>query len=126
MLVEGDDLDEPIADELRGLLDGHVVLSRSLAQRGHYPAIDVPRSLSRLADRLVSPEHARAAAAVRAHLALYEQKRDLIALGAYPKGSDPRLDAALARIEAIEAFLRQPSDERTALPATVTALQRLV
>jgi FliI/YscN family ATPase len=126
VLVEGDDLDEPIADELRGLLDGHIVLSRPLAQRGHFPAIDVPRSLSRLADRLVTPEHARAAAAVRAHLALYEQKRDLIALGAYQKGGDVRLDAALARIEAIETFLRQASDERSELASTITALQRLV
>jgi flagellar biosynthesis/type III secretory pathway ATPase len=85
----------------------------------------VPRSLSRLADRLVSPEHARAAAAVRAHLAVYEQKRDLVAIGAYQEGADPRLDAALSRIEAIEAFLRQSSDARTELAATVTELRRL-
>ena len=126
VLVEGDDLDEPIADELRGLLDGHVVLSRALAQRGHFPAIDVPRSLSRLAERVITPEHARAAATVRGHLALYEQKRDLIALGAYQKGVDARLDAALARIEAIEAFLRQDSEERAQLTATVEGLRRLV
>jgi FliI/YscN family ATPase len=125
VLVEGDDLDEPIADELRGLLDGHVVLSRALAQRGHFPAVDVPRSLSRLADRLVAPEHARAAATVRGHLSLYEQKRDLIALGAYQKGVDLRLDTALARIDSIEAFLRQTSDERVELAETVLQLQQL-
>ena len=126
VLVEGDDLDEPIADELRGLLDGHVVLSRRLAQRGHFPAVDVPASLSRLADRLVTKEHARAAAAVRAHVALYEQKRDLIALGAYQKGSDARLDTALQRMPAIETFLRQDSDELAPLADTVAALERLV
>jgi flagellar biosynthesis/type III secretory pathway ATPase len=125
VLVEGDDLDEPIADELRGLLDGHVVLSRALAQRGHFPAVDVPRSLSRLADRLVAPEHARAAATVRGHLSLYEQKRDLIALGAFQKGVDLRLDTALARIDSIEAFLRQTSDERVELAETVLQLQQL-
>jgi type III secretion protein N (ATPase) len=125
VLVEGDDLDEPIADELRGLLDGHVVLSRELAARGHFPAIDVPSSLSRLMDRLAGDEHRAAAAQVRAHLALYEQKRDLVILGAYARGSDPRLDAALARIERIEAFLRQPTHESCAFEATVAALRAL-
>jgi len=126
VLVEAEDLDEPIADELRGLLDGHLVLSRTLAERGHYPAIDVPRSLSRLAERLTTPEHAAAATAVRAHIAIHEHKRDLVTLGAYQKGSDKRLDAALARIDRIEAFLRQPSGEHVAFVQTVAALQALV
>jgi type III secretion protein N (ATPase) len=125
VLVEGDDLDEPIADELRGLLDGHVVLSRELAARGHFPAIDVTRSLSRLMERLVPEAHKAAAAAVRAHLAIYEQKRDLVTLGAYAPGSDRRLDAALARIERIESFLRQPAREACPFEQTVQALLAL-
>jgi type III secretion protein N (ATPase) len=122
VLVEGDDLDEPIADELRGLLDGHIVLDRALAARGHFPAIDVTRSLSRLMDRVASAEHRRVAAAVREHLAVYEQKRDLVTLGAYAAGTDARLDRALARIDAIEAFLRQDTRARTDFAETVASL----
>ena len=125
VLVEGDDHDEPIADELRGLLDGHVVLSRALAARGRYPAIDITRSLSRLFPRLVSPEHAQAAASVRAQLALYEEKRELVMLGAYRSGSDPRLDAVLARIGELEAFLAQREDEHASFEQSVNALRKL-
>jgi flagellar biosynthesis/type III secretory pathway ATPase len=125
VLVEGDDLDEPIADELRGVLDGHIVLSRELASRAHYPAIDVPRSLSRLMQRVSDARQQRAAAAVRAHIAHYEQKRDLVMLGAYAKGSDPRLDAALARIDRIEAFLRQDAREVCSLDQTLAQLEAL-
>jgi ATP synthase in type III secretion protein N len=125
VLVEGDDHDEPIADELRGLLDGHVTLSRALASRGRYPAIDVPRSLSRAFPKLASPEHARAAAELRAALANYEDKRDLVLLGAYRAGSDALLDATLARLPALEAFLSQARDERPTLDQSVQALQAL-
>jgi ATP synthase in type III secretion protein N len=126
VLVEGDDLDEPIADELRGVLDGHIVLSRELASRGHYPAVDVPKSLSRLMDRVTDPAARATASAVRAHLAVYEQKRDLIALGAYSPGTDRKLDAAVQRIERIEAFLRQDARELCPLPQTLAALAQLV
>lgn len=126
VLVEGDDLDEPIADELRGVLDGHIVLARELAGRGHFPAIDVPRSLSRLADRLMDVDERRAALAVRAHLAVYAQKRELVTLGAYERGSDPRLDAALARIDAIEAFLKQDAGVRCSLEETLSGLEKLI
>lgn len=126
VLVEGDDLDEPIADELRGVLDGHIVLSRELASRAHYPAIDIPRSLSRLMQRLSDERQQHAAAAVRAHIAHYEQKRDLVMLGAYAKGSDPRLDAALARIDRIETFLRQDAREICPLNQTLAQLEALV
>ncbi|HMI94293.1 MAG TPA: FliI/YscN family ATPase, partial [Polyangiales bacterium] len=126
VLVEGDDLDEPIADELRGLLDGHIVLSRALANRSHYPAIDVPASLSRLMPRVAEREHVLAAAKVREHIAVHEQKRDLVALGAYVPGSDRRLDAALARADRIEAFLRQDSGTACAFEDTLTALRALV
>ena len=112
VLVEGDDLDEPITDELRGLLDGHVVLRRALAARGRYPAVDVIQSLSRLMPRLTSSEHLAAANRVRAQLATYEEKRELIALGAYQRGHDERVDAAIAAQPSIEAFLTQAEHER--------------
>jgi type III secretion protein N (ATPase) len=111
VLVEGGDMDEPIADEVRGILDGHIVLDRSIAARGQYPAIDVGISLSRAMDRIVTPAHGAAASKLRAHLAVYEAKRDLIALGAYAKGSDPQVDDALARMPRIEAVLRQDARE---------------
>lgn len=123
VLVSGDDLDEPIADEVRGLLDGHIVLSRRLAERNHWPAIDVLASLSRVMDHVVDPAQRRAAGQVRALLADYERKRDLILLGAYQPGSDPRTDAAIARHDAIEAFLRQGRDE---LCVAVDTRQRLL
>ena len=126
VLVEGGDMDEPIADELRGVLDGHIVLGRELANRGHFPAVDVPSSLSRLMERVTDERQRAAAAAVRAHIAVYEQKRDLVALGAYARGSDPRLDAALERIERIEAFLRQDAGSPAALQDTLSGLYSLV
>jgi type III secretion protein N (ATPase) len=126
VLVEGDDLDEPVSDELRGLLDGHVVLSRKLAARGQHPAVDVTQSLSRLMPRLVDPQHRAAAELARAHLALYEEKRDLIMLGAYRAGSDARLDAAIGRVPEIEAFLVQKEQERADFDETVATLQMLV
>ncbi|MCZ7685044.1 MAG: hypothetical protein M5U28_42250 [Sandaracinaceae bacterium] len=126
MLVEGGDLEEPIADEVRGTLDGHVILERELAARGRWPAIDPLRSLSRVMDRLVTREHREAARALREHLSIYEAKRDLVLLGAYESGSDRRLDAALARVDRIEAFLSQPDDEPCALEETVRLLKSAV
>jgi type III secretion protein N (ATPase) len=126
VLVEGGDMEEPIADEVRGILDGHIVLDRALGARGRWPAIDPLVSLSRVMDQITSEEHRQAASKLRAHLAVYESKRDLVALGAYKKGSDPRLDAALARIDAIEAFLRQGRNERAPFDATLAQLRRLV
>jgi type III secretion protein N (ATPase) len=117
VLVAGGDMDEPIADEARSILDGHIVLSRALAERSHWPAIDVLASLSRVMDFVTDSEHRRAAARMRELLATYEQKRDFILLGAYKPGSDAQLDHAIAKIEAMTAFLRQglheaaPADE---------------
>jgi FliI/YscN family ATPase len=126
VLVEGDETTEdPIADELRGTLDGHIVLSRTLAARGHYPAIDVPLSLSRLMRSVTSDGHRWAADAVRTHIARYEEKRDLIALGAYVAGSDKRLDRAIERIERVDTFLRQDASTPAALSDTIAALERL-
>jgi len=123
VLVEGDDLDEPISDEVRGILDGHLVLRRDLMQRGRLPAIDVLASLSRVMDAITTREQAHAAQALRELLAAYEDKRDLIVLGAYKPGSDPRVDRALSKIDAIEAFLKQATDE--VADAEIT-LQRLI
>ena len=110
VLVEGNDLDEPVADEVRGLLDGHLVLDRGLAQRGYYPPVDVPRSLSRLMDGVASAPHREAAKRVRAWLAHYQQKRELVELGATPRGADPILDRALDKLPAIDALLRQEQE----------------
>jgi type III secretion protein N (ATPase) len=122
VLVEGGDMEEPIADEVRGILDGHIVLDRAIAARGRYPAVDVGVSLSRVMDSVVSAEQRDAARRLRAHLAAYEAKRDLISLGAYVKGSDKDVDEALARVPRIEAFLRQLPEERTSFEATAIAL----
>jgi type III secretion protein N (ATPase) len=126
VLVEGDDLDEPVSDELRGLLDGHIVLSRKLAARGQHPAVDVIQSLSRVMPRLASPEHLAAAEQARSYLALFEEKRDLVLLGAYRAGSDARLDAAIARVPEIEAFLVQRAHERADFAESIATLQMLV
>lgn len=126
VLVEGGDLEEPIADEVRGILDGHVVLDRELGARGRWPAIDPLRSLSRVMDRLVTSAHRDAARTLREHLAIYEAKRDLVLLGAYERGSDRRLDAALACIDRIEAFLRQAPEETSSFEETVRRLAAAV
>ena len=125
VLVEGGDMEEPISDEVRGILDGHVVLTRELGARGRWPAIDVLHSLSRVMDAVATDAHVAAARTMREHLATYESKRDLVALGAYKKGSDPRLDAALARIDGIEKFLRQDRHERSDFDGTVAQLATL-
>ena len=125
VLVEGDDMNEPVADAVRGLLDGHVVLSRALSARGHYPAIDVLQSVSRLAGRLVGAEHAAAAERVRSILATHAEAADLVDVGAYRPGTTPAIDHALAWIGPVRAFLRQGRDERAAWEETVAALRRL-
>jgi flagellar biosynthesis/type III secretory pathway ATPase len=126
VLVEGGDMDEPIADEVRGILDGHVVLSREVAARGRYPAVDVTASLSRVMDAIVTKEHREAAKKLRALVATYEAKRDLVTLGAYAKGTDPELDLAITRMPGIEQFLRQEASERVAFEDTVSLLKQVV
>jgi type III secretion protein N (ATPase) len=118
VLVEGSDMDEPIADEVRGILDGHIVLERRLAARGHYPAIDVLSSLSRVMPNVTAKPQQAAAQRARALLATYEEKRDLIALGAYSKGSDARLDQAITAAPDLERFLCQ--DANTIDPSATT------
>lgn len=125
VLVEGDDLNEPVGDCLRGLLDGHLVLSRSLAERGHYPPIDPLKSLSRLMDQVSAPAHLAAAQRLRHWLALHEDHRDLIEIGAYRRGSEPLLDKVLEKLPQIHALLRQAPDERTPFDAALGALLAL-
>jgi flagellar biosynthesis/type III secretory pathway ATPase len=122
VLVEGSDMDEPIADEVRGILDGHIVLDRRLAARGHYPAIDVLSSLSRVMPSVTAKPQRAAAQRARALLATFEEKRDLITLGAYSKGTDPRLDQAIAASPELERFLRQ---EPSLIDSSATTLQTL-
>ncbi len=110
VLVEGDDMNEPVADTVRSILDGHVVLSRHLAHRGHYPAIDVLASVSRVVGEVCSSEEMELATVLRSHLAAYEESRDLVEVGAYVSGTNPRTDAALQHIDSINGFLRQSSD----------------
>ncbi|MCW2949869.1 MAG: type secretion system ATPase, FliI/YscN [Thermoleophilia bacterium] len=126
VLVEGDDMNEPIADAVRGILDGHVVLSRDLAQKNHYPAIDVLQSISRLQSELLTPEQIRAAGIVRETLATYAAREDLVAIGAYAIGSDPKVDYAIAKKPEIDKFLQQRVDEPSAAPEARAQLELLV
>lgn len=107
VLVDGDDMNEPIADAVRSILDGHIVLSRNIAAQNHYPAIDVLGSVSRVMNEVVSEQHVQAANNLRALMATYRDAEDLIHIGAYVKGSSKRIDAAIAKIDAINEFLRQ-------------------
>jgi flagellum-specific ATP synthase len=125
ILVDGDDMDEPIADISRATLDGHVVLRRSLASAGHYPPIDVLQSVSRLMARVAAPAHNEAARVVRSLLAAHEEARDLIAIGAYVPGADALVDRAVSLMPAINAFLRQPPGEVTDFAAAVAQLVSL-
>ena len=115
ILVDGDDMDEPVADTVRGILDGHIVLSRTLARRYHYPAIDILDSVSRLATTVSGPESNKAAAILRRHLAVYAEAEDLINVGAYKAGSNLKIDEAISKRGALEAFLTQGIDEKVEL-----------
>ncbi len=125
VLVEGDDPQEPIADAVRGLLDGHTWLSRKIASRGHYPAIDVLQSLSRLMNDIVPLEHQNAAQLVRQVLAAHRDHEDLISIGAYRKGANKLVDAAIDMYDEIHAFLKQRVEERVTFEQVVEGLQLL-
>ena len=126
VLVSGGDLEEPISDEARGILDGHIILSRELGDRNHWPAIDVLPSLSRVMPAVTDEPHRRAAGKLRELLATYERQRDLILLGAYQAGADPRTDEAVAKIDSINGFLRQGTHENAAFSETKRRLIALV
>jgi flagellum-specific ATP synthase len=123
VLVEGDDLNEPIADAVRAILDGHIVLSRRLAAAGHYPAIDVLNSVSRLSPQITPPEHWQAAQRIRDALSAYQQAEDLINLGAYVSGTNPKLDAALRARQRLLEFLRQEAGVKSPLEETRAGLE---
>jgi len=113
VLVEGDDMDEPVSDTVRAILDGHVVLSRKLAERGIYPAIDVLQSVSRVMPGVVDADHLKAALRFKEYYSVYEEARDLINLGAYARGSNPRIDKSIELIDNMVEFLRQDTGEST-------------
>ncbi len=125
VLVEGDDMTEPVADEVRSILDGHIVLSRSLAARGHYPAIDVSESVSRVMSSIVEEDHEAAARKLREVVANYEKERDLILIGAYESGSDPNVDFAIEKIEDVNNFLKQHVNDKIHLTDSVEELKNI-
>jgi flagellum-specific ATP synthase len=126
VLVDGDDFNEPIADSTRSILDGHIVLSRAIAQRGRYPAVDVTQSVSRLASSIVADHEAKAMAEVVKTLALYESSRDLIEVGAYRAGTNPAVDRAIQLNPAIDEFLAQRPDEVEPRAASMERLGKLL
>src|SRR6188472_1788084 len=125
VLTEGDDQQDPIADAARAILDGHVVLSRRIAEAGQYPAVDVEASVSRVMQEIIPHEHAELARRFRQTLAIYQQHRDLISIGAYQKGSDPRIDTAIEMWPAMQKFLMQPIEQRVSHTDAVNALRQL-
>ncbi|MBV9508139.1 MAG: flagellar protein export ATPase FliI [Acidobacteriia bacterium] len=125
VLVAGDDMNEPVADEVRSILDGHIVLSRDLAAQSHYPAIAALESISRVMSAVTGREHQKAAARMREVLSTYEKNRDLILIGAYEKGTDPRVDYAIRMVDQVNLFLRQATNEKVPAAATAEALQKM-
>ncbi len=126
VLVEGDDLQEPVTDTVRGILDGHIVLSRKLAGEGHYPPVDVLQSVSRLMPEITSQEDFQAAGKLRHLLSAYDNARDLISIGAYKRGSDSNVDKALERMDGIKSFLQQELDEKATYEDAFSGLRKLV
>lgn len=122
VLVDGDDMTEPVADSVRSILDGHIVLSRAIAARNHYPAIDILNSASRVMRDIISPRHLELSGRARQVLATFTEAEDLINIGAYARGSNPKIDYALGKIDAINDFLQQRFDESTPFKATLEQL----
>lgn len=126
VLVEGDDTNEPVADTVRGILDGHVVLTRKLANANHFPAIDVNASISRLMSNIAAEEHKELASRMRDILSLYGDNEDLISIGAYKAGTNPRLDYAISKIDAVNAFLMQDVGENFSLEQIVSIMKKIL
>ena len=122
VLVDGDDLTEPVADSVRSILDGHIVLSRNMAAKNHFPAIDVLNSASRVMRDIISPRHLELAGKAREVLASYEDAEDLINIGAYAKGSNSKIDYAINKIDAVNDFLKQGYDQTTTLKKSLEQL----
>ncbi len=126
VLVEGDDTNEPISDTVRGIVDGHIVLSRKLAMANHYPAIDVLASISRLMSTIAQPEHKRAAGRVRHMMSVHQENRDLLSIGAYKSGTNPELDDAIRHIEAINQLLQQEVGNKVVFEDTIAQMVDIV
>jgi len=122
VLADGDDGNDPVVDSARSILDGHIVLSRQLAERGVYPAIDLGPSVSRVMTDIVPRAHSQAAQILRRHLATYEENRDLVLMGAYRAGADPAIDAAIACHPAVMEYIRQDADSMVSLDDAVAEL----
>ncbi len=125
VLVEGDDMNEPIADETRSILDGHIILSRNLAATGHYPAIDISNSISRVMSSVADQEHLKQAQNLREVLANYDSQKDLIMVGAYKKGSDQKTDYALGKIDLVNSFLKQGTHEKCEFEDSIDILSEI-
>ena len=125
ILVAGDDMNEPVADETRSILDGHVILSRALAARNHFPAIDISESVSRVMDDIIDDEHKHVSRKLREVVANYERERDLILIGAYEEGSDPKVDYAIEKIDEVNTFLKQGVEENYSLEEAVAQLKEI-
>ena len=125
VLVEGDDMNDPIADTIRSILDGHIVLSRDLAMKSHYPCIDINASISRLMSDVATREHSGAAGKLKELLATYRSAEDLINIGAYAKGSNPKIDEAVGKYDAITRYLKQPSHEAETINEAIRHLGEL-
>lgn len=126
VLVDGDDFNEPITDTVRGIVDGHIMLSRKLGHKGHYPAIDVLGSISRVMGDITTSSHRQLATDLKRHLAVYTEAEDLINVGAYNKGSNPEIDEAIEKISGIKKFLCQGTHEKIPLDETLEQMQSLV
>ena len=126
VLVDADDMNEPIADAVRGILDGHIVLSRKLASKGYYPAIDVLESVSRVMPNVVESKHVEIARRIKELMAVYAEAEDLIVIGAYVQGTDKRIDEAVRKVESIREFLTQSTDEHFTYEETVSKMYKLL
>ncbi|MDN5351445.1 MAG: flagellum-specific synthase [Clostridiales bacterium] len=126
VLVDGDDFNEPISDAVRGILDGHIILSRRLASLGHYPAIDILDSISRVMPNIVEKSHLKAALQFKEVVAIYRNSEDLINIGAYAKGSNPKIDQAISKIDAMNQFTKQGVDESTEYEQSIESMKAIV
>lgn len=126
VLVDGDDMNEPITDAVRGILDGHIVLSRSLANRNHYPAIDVLSSISRLMPNIISDTHRKSANEIKTILSTYKDSEDLINIGAYQKGSSKEIDLAIEKIDSINEFLTQSTEEQRDFDKIIDEISKII
>ncbi len=125
VLVDGDDFNEPITDTARGILDGHIILSRAMAQKNHYPAIDVLQSISRVMSSIASPEHKKVSGMLKNVLATYREAEDLINIGAYKSGSNPNIDFAIEKINAVNSFLQQGTEEKYDFEEAVSIMSQI-